>query len=92
MCNNDDAESGPVDYYESADQGSATTALLERAEQVLFDIPGVTSVGLGRDASGTDSLIVGVTDAGVLESLPSDIDGMAVVGSVTGDVTAYPED
>ena len=86
---NDYSGSGPVEYYASEPTSESTMDIaLRKAESILLDVPGVTSVGIGYGQPGRQALIVGVVDSGVLMNLPTDIDGVPVIGTVTGEVKA----
>jgi hypothetical protein len=81
--------SGAVEYRPAAARSStALEALLAREEPRLLAILGVTSVGIGLGPAGTETLVVGVVDAGVAMRLPSQIEGVPVVVNVSGPVDA----
>ena len=84
--------SGPVEY-DTADAAPrrALDQLLANEEARLLAIPGVTSVGIGLGPAGGEALAVGVVDAGVAARLPTEIDGVPVVVTVTGEVDALPQ-
>lgn len=84
--------SGPVEYAPSDDQTSHSDieAALANHSAHLLSIRGVTSVGIGLGEAGATAIVVGVTDAGVQQSLPDRIDGFPVVVTVTGEVDALP--
>jgi hypothetical protein len=88
--------SGPVEYRptEPAPPTAPTArgSLTASEEATLLAIPGVTSVGLGRDAAGGEAVVVGVVDAGVAARVPREIGGVPVVIEVTGEVNALQED
>lgn len=67
---------------------SAVERLRAREEARMLAVPGVTSVGIGFGPAGGEALVVGVVDAGVASCLPREIDGVAVVVTVTGEVDA----
>ncbi len=81
--------SGPVEYGPAARVSHGTlTETLATHEAALLAVPGVTSVGIGFGPAGQEALTVGVLDAGVAAALPSEIDGIPVVVTVTGEVDA----
>lgn len=81
--------SGPVEYHPGeALQGGVLAKVLASEEARLLAVPGVTSVGICLDSPGVEALAVGVVDAGVAASLPREINGVAVVVTVTGPVEA----
>jgi hypothetical protein len=83
--------SGPVEYDPAGVQAqSPVEALLAREEPGLLSIPGVVSVGIGGGGPGGEYFVVGVTDAGVAARLPSEIGGIPLTISVTGEVDAQP--
>ena len=80
---------GPVEYRPAeAAPLSALERLRAREEARLLAVPGVTSVGIGFGPAGGEALVVGVVDAGVAARLPREIDGVAVMVTVTGPVDA----
>jgi hypothetical protein len=85
--------SGPVEYRPAESAPPVTGGPVPASEEAkLLAIPGVTSVGLGRDAAGGEAVVVGVVDAGVAARVPREIWGVPVVIEVTGEVTALGED
>lgn len=85
--------SGPVEFRPTEPAPPAALGSVPESEEArLLAIPGVTSVGLGRDAAGGEAVVVGVVDAGVAPRLPREIGGVPVRIEVTGEVTALPED
>jgi hypothetical protein len=59
-----------------------------RHESKLLGIAGVTGVGVGQDELGRPALTVYVEDEGVVGRLPGTVDGVRVVGMVTGPIDA----
>ena len=83
--------SGPVEYRPAEVAPRAALERLPASEEArLLAVPGVTSVGLGLGPAGGEALVVGVVDAGVAARLPSEIGGVPVVVTVTGEVDALP--
>ncbi len=62
-----------------------------RAKHVdrLMSMPGVVSVGIGRDDEGAAVIVVGLDQAGakVTESLPASLEGFTVRTEVVGKIT-----
>lgn len=81
--------SGPVNYSpaEVAPQ-SVRERLLATAAARLLAVPGVSSVGIGFGPAGGEALAVGVVDAGVVADLPTEVEGLPVVITVTGKIKA----
>ena len=85
--------SGPVEYRPTEPAPPTPRASVTASEEAtLLAIPGVTSVGLGRDAAGGEAVVVGVVDAGVAARVPREIWGVPVVIEVTGEVNALEGD
>jgi hypothetical protein len=83
------SSSGPVEYRPAeAVHSGVLEKLLASEEARLLAVPGVTSVGICLGSPGGEALAVGVVDAGVAASLPREINGVAVVVTVTGPVDA----
>jgi hypothetical protein len=61
-----------------------------RHEARLLAVPGVVSVGIGRDASDRLVLVVGIRErsAAALEQIPAELDGHPVVVRSMGSVRA----
>ncbi len=57
-----------------------------RNEEPLLAIPGVVSVGIGKDDAGRPTIIVGLAsdDPLIVSGIPSEADGFPVVAQVTG--------
>jgi hypothetical protein len=85
--------SGPVEYRPAEPTPATARGSVPASDEAkLLAIPGVTSVGLGRDAAGGEAVVVGVVDAGVASRVPREIGGVPVVIEVTGEVNALQED
>jgi hypothetical protein len=69
---------------------SAAGGALARHHDRLMRLPGVVMLGEGQDASGAPAIVIGVRAAGDLARLPAAIDGVPVVGLVTGEVSIQP--
>jgi hypothetical protein len=83
--------SGPVEYRpEGVAPDTAVGRLLGSEEARLLAIPGVTSLGLGLGPAGGEVVVIGVVDDGVAAQLPSEIGGLPVMVTVTGEVDALP--
>ena len=56
----------------------------------LLALPGVVSVGIGRDAGGNPVLVVGLRDSRpeTLGAVPDDLEGFPVKKQVTGPIRA----
>lgn len=81
--------SGPVEYISAeVDSRGKFKQVLASEEARLFAIPGVTSVGVGLDPTGSEAIVVGVMDVSVLARLPRAIQGVPVIATVTGLVEA----
>lgn len=51
-----------------------------RAEAGLMALPGVVSIGVGLDDTGTKAIVVGVAGTGVdVTAVPHDVDGVPVL-------------
>jgi hypothetical protein len=61
-----------------------------RHEARLLAVPGVVSVGIGRDASDRRVLVVGIRDRSpaALERIPAELDGHPVVVRAMGSIRA----
>jgi hypothetical protein len=59
-----------------------------RHEAELLALPGVVSVGIGEDASGSPVLVVGVRSAEASPRLPRELEGYPVTERVVGRVRA----
>jgi hypothetical protein len=61
-----------------------------RHEARLLAVPGVVSVGIGRDSAERPVLVVGVRErsASALEQIPAELDGHPVVVRAVGSVRA----
>jgi hypothetical protein len=61
-----------------------------RHEARLLAVPGVVSVGIGRDASDRPVVVVGIRErsAADLERIPAELDGHPVVVRPVGSVRA----
>jgi hypothetical protein len=85
--------SGPVEYRPAEPAPATTRGSVPASDEAkLLAIPGVTSVGLGRDPAGGEAVVVGVVDAGVASRVPRAVGGLPVVIEVTGEVNALQED
>jgi hypothetical protein len=62
----------------------------QRHEARLLAVPGVVSVGIGRDAAHRLVLVVGVREraSAALEQIPAELDGHPVVVRAVGSVRA----
>ena len=56
----------------------------------LLALPGVVSVGIGRDAGGNPVLVIGLQDSRpeTLAAVPDDLEGFSVQKQVTGPIRA----
>lgn len=80
--------SGPVEYRPAETAQGPTGETFARHEARLLAMPGVTSVGHATGPDGSVALTIGVTDAAVAKDLPEQIEGLAVVVVVTGQIDA----
>ncbi len=84
--------SGPIEYNPTPEQSDSALALLfAREEAKMLAIEGVTSIGIGIAPTGGEALAVGVIDASVALRIPSEIEGVPVVITITGPVNALPQ-
>lgn len=84
--------SGPVEYNPAPEQSdSALAPILAREENKILAIEGVTSIGIGVAPAGNEVFEVGVIDASVASQVPSEIEGVPVVITITGPVRALPQ-
>ena len=62
-----------------------------RHEAGLLQLPGVVSVGIGRDDSGQPAIIVGLTAANpeTESRIPKALEGYPVIVQVVGKITAH---
>lgn len=96
MCDTPDpmpdfSASGPVEYRPAkAAPGQAIEEILASEEARLLSVPGTVSVGIGLGPAGGQAIMVGVVDAGVAADLPSEIGGVPLIVTVTGEVDAQP--
>jgi hypothetical protein len=63
-------------------------AALAEAERRLTHRTGVKGMGISKTPSGEDAIVVYVQDEQTLSQLPSDVDGVPLVGEVTGEIRA----
>jgi hypothetical protein len=61
-----------------------------RYEQQVMETPGVTSMGIGRNAKGETAIIIGIEEdrEKIRTALPKELDGHPVEIQVTGPVHA----
>ncbi len=69
-----------------AEAASRAERVLQRHEATLLALPGVTGVGLGRDACGDDAIIVYVAHRDV--ATPKTLESVLVLPEVTGVIEA----
>lgn len=70
-----------------AGQSAAARVLAERQDE-LMQRPGVTMVGESIDAAGKSAILIGVRTSADLAALPREVEGVPVIGTVTGEVDA----
>jgi hypothetical protein len=76
-------------HYDPGRLVSRAVQIKESHEARLLGIEGVTGVGLGRNESGNDAIIVYLRDASSAAHIPSQIEGLPVLTEVTGEIDAY---
>lgn len=80
-------EMGPQDYSPTLSPiDDRLESILRRHEANLLAIPGVTMVSRQMVEPGRETIIIGVIDAGVLDHLPAELEGVQVRGEVTGPI------
>lgn len=62
---------------------------LAKSQGQLSGRPGVKGMGITQTPGGDDAIIVYVENEQVISQLPSSVDGFAVIGEVTGDISSY---
>ena len=69
---------------------SSIKAAKARNQERLLAIPGVVSVGIGRDGDGNPVIVVGLAaaDPQIASSVPGELDGFPVVSEVVGQLRA----
>jgi hypothetical protein len=67
--------------------GGIHVALAE-AERQLTHRKGVNGMGMSKTLSGQDAIVVYVQNEQTLSQLPSEVDGVPVIGEVTGEIRA----
>ena len=67
-----------------------TEAQRQNLESKLMGIDGVKGVGIGRSATGDDTVVVYVRDASVIARVQSEIEGTPVEFEVTGEIDTLP--
>jgi hypothetical protein len=82
-------EMGPREYSPSpSSPNSPIERVIDRHEADLLALPGVVMVSRRFVEPRLEAIIVGVTDAGSLERLPRQLEGVPVRGEVTGAIDA----
>jgi len=84
-------ESAAMSYNPGDDEQAATDGIqgaLVKAEQQLLNRKGFKGLGMTKLVGGQDAIIVYVEDQQTLKQLPADVDGIPVVGEVTGEIRA----
>ncbi len=71
-----------------ATEARSASAVQEEHEERLMAMDGVEGVGIGRTALGDEAIVVYVRDQHVIQSLPKELDGVAVQVQVTGRIEA----
>lgn len=85
------SEDAAVSYF---GQGANTTnseieRVKESYEQSLLEIDGVTGVGIGKNASGNDVIVVYLYSADAQQKVPTEINGFTVRTEITGEIEAF---
>lgn len=75
--------------YDPGHLVSRAVQIKERHEAQLLGIEGVTGVGVGKNTTGDDAIIVYLRDASSAARIPSRIEGLPVLTEVTGEIDAY---
>lgn len=78
MCN-ENAEM----HYDGTDTADS---VLIAAEQQLLRLPNVNGVAITKTADGADAILVYVASSEALKKLPSSINGLKVIGEITGEI------
>jgi len=83
-------EEAAITYNPNADAALASsTRALKQAERQLAGQTGVEGMGITKRAGGEDAIVVYVENAQALARLPEYIDGVAVIGEITGKIRPY---
>jgi hypothetical protein len=80
--------SNPDQAISQNEEPNLLAGVLDHHRDELMARPGVTMVGETRDASGRPAIMVGVMTAADLSNLPGNIEGVPIVGVVTGVIDA----
>lgn len=59
------------------------------AERTLLGRRGVKGVGATKTPGGKDGIVVYVEDESALSRLPAEVNGLPIVGEITGEIRAY---
>ena len=78
---------GGGDRSSGGDPAAAAQVLKDKRDEIMQG-EGVTMVGETIDAVGRSAIMIGVKSAAALRDLPSEIGGVPVVSTVTGEVDA----
>lgn len=82
-------ETGARDYSPSlSSPDSHIESILRRHEASLLEIPGVTLVSHQLVEPGIEAIIIGIIDGGVLDQLPTELEGVPVRSQITGPIEA----
>ena len=85
-------DDGPVgvDYDPGAESPtSAVEEVMQKHEDRLLRVPGVTGVGVGRNAIGNAAIVIYLEEKSAAAKIPDRVDGFDVVVEVTGAIDAY---
>jgi hypothetical protein len=73
---------------EDLSASSSVGRILKRHQERLMRLDGVVMVGEGEDQIGRPAIVIGVRQRHHLKRIPAQVDGVAVVASVIGEVDA----
>ena len=78
----------PKGKAEDLSASSSVGRILKRHQERLMRLDGVVMVGEGEDQIGRPAIVIGVRQRHHLKRIPAQVDGVAVVASVIGEVDA----
>jgi hypothetical protein len=84
-------ENAAMPYNPGDDEQTGAAGIqvaLAKAERQLTHRKGVKGMGMAKTPSGQDAIVVYVQNEQTLSQLPSEVDGVPVIGEVTGEIRA----
>lgn len=84
-------ENAAISYNPDDDQQSSSRSAqkaLAEADRQLADRKGVRGMGMTKTQDGKDAIVVYVDNQQALLQLPASVEGVAVIGEITGEIRA----